>query len=50
MPRRKAKPHELTTEEAMRRMFPLKVREHVKREAQKAKKYRRKSSTKQDDS
>jgi hypothetical protein len=46
MPRRKSKPHELTTEEALRKMFPLKVREHVKQEAQKARKIGPQSNTK----
>jgi len=33
MPRRKKKAHELTTEEAMRKMFPKKVVEHVRKQA-----------------
>lgn len=33
MPRRKKKAHELTTEEAMRKMFPKKVVEHVRKRA-----------------
>ena len=32
MPRRKKKPHELTTEEAVKRLFPKKVIEEVKRQ------------------
>ena len=33
MPRRKRKARELTTEEAAKRLFPKKVREQVKKEA-----------------
>jgi len=33
MPRRKKKARELTTEEAMQKMFPNKVVEHVRKEA-----------------
>ena len=35
MPRRKKRADELTTEEAMKRLFPKKVREEVKKIAQK---------------
>jgi len=35
MPRRKKRADELTTEEAMKRLFPKKVRDEVKRIAQK---------------
>jgi hypothetical protein len=38
VPRRKPKPHELSTEDAMRKLFPLKVRETVRVEAEKARK------------
>jgi hypothetical protein len=38
MPRRKKRADELTTEEAMKRLFPKKVREEVKETAQKARK------------
>lgn len=44
MPRPKPKPHDLTTDEAMRKLFPPKVREEAKREGQKAKKLGAKSS------
>jgi hypothetical protein len=33
MPRRKKKAHELTTDEAMKKMFPAKVRQEVKKTA-----------------
>lgn len=33
MPRRTKKPRELTTEEAMRKLFPKKVVEHVRKKA-----------------
>ena len=33
MPRRKKKAHELTTDEAMKKMFPKKVVEHVRTKA-----------------
>jgi hypothetical protein len=36
MPRRKKRAHELTTEEAMKRLFPKKVREGAKQTAEKA--------------
>ena len=45
MPRKK-KAHELTTEQAMRRLFPKKVRETLKSEAEKA----RQKATKKDSS
>jgi hypothetical protein len=38
MPRRKPKAHELTTEQAIRRMFPKKVREAAAAEAQNTRK------------
>jgi hypothetical protein len=46
MPRRKKKAHELTTDEAMRKMFPLKARKTAKAEAEKARKSTEKNSTK----
>jgi hypothetical protein len=46
MPRHKPKAHELTTEEAVKRMFPKAAREAVRSEAQKAPKTRAKASTK----
>jgi hypothetical protein len=36
MPRRKPKPHELTTEQMLRRLFPKEARETVRKEARKA--------------
>lgn len=36
MPRRKKRAHELTDEEAMKRLFPKKVRDELKEVAQKA--------------
>ena len=45
MPRRKLEPHELTTDEAMRKLFPLKVREAAKQEGQKARKIKEKPTT-----
>ena len=33
MPRRKKKAHELTTDEAMKKMFPKRVRDEVKKTA-----------------
>jgi hypothetical protein len=36
MPRRKKQPHELTTDQALRKLFPKEVRETVRREARKA--------------
>ena len=44
MPRPKPKPHELTTDEAIRKMFPLKVRSEAKLEGLKARKYGAKAS------
>lgn len=41
MPRRKKRADELTTEEAMKRLFPKKVREEAKETAQKARKQRK---------
>jgi hypothetical protein len=38
MPRRKKRADELTTEEAMKRLFPKKVREEAKVTAEKARK------------
>ena len=38
MPRRKKRADELTTEEAMKRLFPKKVREEAKETAQKSRK------------
>jgi hypothetical protein len=38
MPRRKKRAHELTTDEAMRRLFPKKVRDTAKETAEKARK------------
>jgi hypothetical protein len=36
MPRRKKRAHELTTDEAMKRLFPKKVRDSAKETAEKA--------------
>ncbi len=33
MPRRKKKAHELTTDEAMRKLFPKKVVDHLRKQA-----------------
>jgi hypothetical protein len=38
MPRRKKRAHELTTDEAMKRLFPKKVRDQAKVTAEKARK------------
>jgi len=38
MPRRKKRAHELTTDEAMKRLFPKKVRDTAKETAEKARK------------
>ena len=38
MPRRKKRADELTTEEAMKRLFPKRVREQAKETAEKARK------------
>lgn len=45
MPKSKPKAHELTTDEAVRKMFPKKAREAVVLEAQKARKSTAKPST-----
>lgn len=45
MPRRKKKAHELTTDEAMRRVFPKEVVKAAKQEAEKARKPERKTTT-----
>ena len=50
MPRRKTKAHDLTTEQALRKMFPKPVRERVAAEAEKARKIKEKTSTKKDSS
>jgi hypothetical protein len=50
MPRHKPKAHELTTSEAMRKMFPKKAREALALEAEKARKPKEKASTKKDSS
>lgn len=50
MPRRIPKPHELTTDEAMRKMFPLKVREAAKREAENSRKDKGKRTIKKESS
>lgn len=50
MPRRKVEAHELTTDEAIRKLFPLKVRKAAKKEGQKARKLRPEKSTKKDSS
>ena len=46
MPRRKKKPPELTTEEALRRLFPTEVRKEARKEARKAASQKEKKSTK----
>jgi hypothetical protein len=46
MPRRKLKAHDLTTDEAMRKMFPKKARDAAELEAQKARKPEGKTTTK----
>ena len=46
MPRHKPKAHELTTDEAVRKMFPKKAREAVRAEALKGQKTGTKKSTK----
>ncbi len=48
MPRRKKPPHELTTDEALRKLFPKEVRESAKKEARKASKEGEKKDTKKD--
>jgi hypothetical protein len=50
MPRRKPKAHELTTEQAVKRMFPKEAREAVRSESLKTRKPRAKESTKKDSS
>ncbi len=42
MPRKKKHPIEMTTEEAMKKLFPKKVRDYVKDVAQNPDKYRKK--------
>lgn len=46
MPRHKPKAHELTTEDAARKLFPKKVREAAQLEAKKARKPKEKPATK----
>lgn len=48
MPRRKKRAHELTTEEAMRKLFPKEVVKVVKQEAEKARKSEGQTTTKKD--
>jgi hypothetical protein len=48
MPRRKKKAHELTTDEAMRRMFPTDLVKAAKSEGEKARKVTPKKSTSKD--
>ena len=48
MPRRKKKARELTTDEALRKLFPTDARKEVRTEAQKARKDEGKRSTKKD--
>jgi hypothetical protein len=50
MPRRKPKAHELTTDEAIRKMFPKKAREAAALVAEKARKPAEKVPTKKDSS
>ncbi len=45
MPRRKPKPRELDTEQALRRLFPKEAREVVRKEARKAAKRGEKRGT-----
>ena len=45
MPRRKKKAHELTTDEAMRKLFPMEVVKAAKDEAVKARKSAGKTTT-----
>ena len=49
MPRRKKKAHELTTDQAMRRVFPTEVVKAAKAEAEKARKSEGKSATRDKD-
>jgi hypothetical protein len=44
MPRHKPKAHELPTEQALKKMFPKKVREAAAEEAQKSRKTKKKKS------
>lgn len=48
MPRRKKKAHELTTDEAMRRLFPKEIVKAAKEEAEKARHSKEKKATKKD--
>jgi hypothetical protein len=48
MPRRKKTARELTTDEAMQKMFPKKARDLAKREAENSRKTKRTSTTKKD--
>ncbi|MDX6697226.1 MAG: hypothetical protein QOE65_623 [Solirubrobacteraceae bacterium] len=48
MPRRKKPPHELTTDEALRKLFPKEVRAEAKKEARKSSKDEGKKNTKKD--
>jgi hypothetical protein len=50
MPRRKPKAHDLTTDEAMRKMFPKKARVAAELEAQKARKPKGTRTIKKDSS
>ena len=45
MPRRKKKAHELTTDEAMRRVFPKEIVQAAKAEAEKSRKAEAKTTT-----
>ncbi len=46
MPRRKKRPAELTSEEALRRLFPKEARERARQEARKAASQREKGNIK----
>jgi hypothetical protein len=48
MPRRKKPARDLTTREALRRLFPTDARREVKKEAEKSRKDEEKRSTKKD--
>ena len=48
VPRRKKRAHELTNEEALRRMFPKEARAEARKEARKAASKKEKKSTKDD--
>jgi hypothetical protein len=50
MPRPKPKAHDLTTEQAVKSLFPKEAREAVTLEAKKSRKQRAKASTKKDSS